>query len=65
MIHWLPQPAGSTRRGCGGQRVERGCARAGSDDELALLDAVVAVTKDLSGQADAAVDQVVRRVSAA
>ncbi|WP_307660307.1 hypothetical protein [Streptomyces sp. V1I1] len=45
--------------------MERGCARASSDDELALLDAVVAVTKDLSGQADAAVDQVVRRVSAA
>ncbi|WP_369250400.1 Clp protease N-terminal domain-containing protein [Streptomyces sp. R41] len=40
-------------------------ARAGSDDELALLDAVVAVTQDLSGQADEAVDQVVRQVRAA
>lgn len=40
-------------------------ARAGSDDELALLDAVIAVTGDLSGHADAAVDQVVRQVRAA
>ncbi|MEV4453406.1 ClpX C4-type zinc finger protein [Streptomyces mirabilis] len=40
-------------------------ARAGNDDELALLDAVIAVTRDLSGQADAAVDQVVRQVRAA
>ncbi|MGW7544006.1 ClpX C4-type zinc finger protein [Streptomyces sp. NPDC054770] len=40
-------------------------ARAGSDDELALLDAVIAVTRDLSAQADAAVDQVVREVRAA
>ncbi|MGI3226138.1 ClpX C4-type zinc finger protein [Streptomyces sp. GTA36] len=39
--------------------------RAGSDDELALLDAVIAVTHDLSGHADAAVDQVVREVRAA
>ncbi|GAA2628281.1 Clp protease N-terminal domain-containing protein [Streptomyces vastus] len=38
--------------------------RAGSDDELALLDAVIAVTRDLSGHADAAVDQVVRQVRA-
>jgi hypothetical protein len=39
--------------------------RAGSDDELALLDAVIAVTRHLSGHADAAVDQVVRQVRAA
>ncbi|GAB2972264.1 hypothetical protein GCM10023080_040440 [Streptomyces pseudoechinosporeus] len=38
--------------------------RAGSVDELALLDAVIAVTQDLSGHADAAVDQVVREVRA-
>ncbi|GGJ14193.1 Clp protease N-terminal domain-containing protein [Streptomyces brasiliensis] len=40
-------------------------ARAGSDDELALLDAVIAVTHDLSRQADTAVDEVVRRARAA
>ncbi|MFF3872843.1 ClpX C4-type zinc finger protein [Streptomyces sp. NPDC001978] len=42
-------------------------ARAGAtgDDELALLDAVIAVTKDLSSHADEAVDQVVRQVRAA
>ncbi|MFF3467074.1 ClpX C4-type zinc finger protein [Streptomyces sp. NPDC002619] len=40
-------------------------ARAASDDELALLDAVIAVTKDLSSHADEAVDQVVRQVRAA
>ncbi|MFE5814860.1 ClpX C4-type zinc finger protein [Streptomyces sp. NPDC056479] len=40
-------------------------ARVSSDDELALLDAVIAVTQDLSGQADKAVDQVVRQVRAA
>jgi hypothetical protein len=40
-------------------------ARVGSDDELALLDAVIAVTQDLSGQAGEAVDQVVRQVRAA
>ncbi|WP_435212800.1 hypothetical protein [Streptomyces sp. bgisy034] len=40
-------------------------ARVGTDDELALLDAVIAVTQDLSGQADEAVDQVVRQVRAA
>ncbi|MEU9207713.1 Clp protease N-terminal domain-containing protein [Streptomyces sp. NPDC048415] len=39
-------------------------ARAG-DDELALLDAVIAVTQDLTGHADEAVDQVVRQVRAA
>ncbi|WP_369274290.1 hypothetical protein AB5J55_34095 [Streptomyces sp. R11] len=53
MIHWLPD-----------QPVQHGAAAAvsgwsgtapgvGSDDELAVLDAVIAVTKDLSGQADA------------
>ncbi|MFJ2833101.1 Clp protease N-terminal domain-containing protein [Streptomyces sp. NPDC087263] len=40
-------------------------ARAGSDDELALLDAVIAVTQDLTGHADEAVDQVVRQVRTA
>nr|WSY53564.1 hypothetical protein OG999_27880 [Streptomyces sp. NBC_00886] len=39
--------------------------RAGSDAELALLDAVIAVTQDVSGRADAAVDQVVREVRVA
>ncbi|MEV4445577.1 MULTISPECIES: ClpX C4-type zinc finger protein [Streptomyces] len=40
-------------------------ARAGNEDELALLDAVIAVTQDLTGHADEAVDQVVRQVRAA
>ncbi|WP_107440202.1 ClpX C4-type zinc finger protein [Streptomyces sp. 142MFCol3.1] len=37
-------------------------ARAGDGDELALLDAVIAVTQNSSARADAAVDQVVRMV---
>lgn len=40
-------------------------ARATGDDELALLDAVIAATRDLADHADEAVDQVVRQVRAA
>jgi hypothetical protein len=47
------------------QLIAAAYARAGNDDELALLDAVIAVTRDLSGHADGAVDQVVRQVRAA
>jgi hypothetical protein len=65
VIHWLPT-----------QLLQRGAAEAVSGwsgaaaapvakDGPALLDAVIAVAKDSSGRADAAVDQVVRRVGAA
>ncbi|MFD3928324.1 ClpX C4-type zinc finger protein [Streptomyces sp. NPDC058614] len=37
-------------------------ARAGDDDELALLDAVITLSRDVSAHTEAAVDQVVRRV---
>lgn len=44
------------------QLIEAAHARAGDGDELALLDAVVAVSKNVSTRADAAADQVVRMV---
>ncbi|MGI5142884.1 MULTISPECIES: Clp protease N-terminal domain-containing protein [unclassified Streptomyces] len=44
------------------QLIEAAHARAGNGDELAPLDAVTAVTKNVSARADAAVDQVVRTV---
>ncbi|MGW5063297.1 ClpX C4-type zinc finger protein [Streptomyces sp. NPDC004096] len=43
------------------QLIQAAHAHAASDDPLDLLDAVLTVTRDLSGQVDAAVDQVVRR----
>jgi hypothetical protein len=42
-----------------------GAAPAPATTNSRLLDAVIAVTEGLSGQADAAVDQLVRRVRAA
>ncbi|WP_107416073.1 Clp protease N-terminal domain-containing protein [Streptomyces sp. CdTB01] len=43
------------------QLIEAAHARAASDDPFDLLDAVLALTRDVSGRADAAVDQVVRQ----
>ncbi|GGN89292.1 hypothetical protein GCM10011579_083990 [Streptomyces albiflavescens] len=43
------------------QLIQAAHTRAMSDDPLDLLEAVLALTGDLSGRADAAVDQVVRR----
>ncbi|MGW2557665.1 hypothetical protein ACWCXB_00180 [Streptomyces sp. NPDC001514] len=43
------------------QLIQAAHASAASDDSLALLDAVLALTRDLSGRGDAAVDQVVRQ----
>ncbi|MFJ3658353.1 ClpX C4-type zinc finger protein [Streptomyces nigra] len=47
------------------QLIQAAHARAQDGDELALLDAVITVTQNVSGRADAAVDQVVRQVRAA
>lgn len=47
------------------QLVAAARARAGSDEELALLDAVIALAEDLGARADHAVDQVVGRTRAA
>jgi len=44
------------------QLIQMAHARAASADPLDLLDAVLTLTRDLSGRADAAVDQVVRQV---
>ncbi|MFF1676200.1 ClpX C4-type zinc finger protein [Streptomyces sp. NPDC058256] len=44
------------------QLIQAAHARAGNDDELALLDAVIALAQDVSTHTDAAVDQVVRQV---
>ncbi|MEU2607696.1 ClpX C4-type zinc finger protein [Streptomyces albus] len=43
------------------QLIEAAHDRAASDDPLDLLDAVLALTRDLAGRTDAAVDQVVRQ----
>lgn len=43
------------------QLIQAAHARAGSDDPLDLLDAVLAVTRDVSGRGDAALDRVVRQ----
>jgi hypothetical protein len=44
------------------QLIQAAHARAGNDDELALLDAVIALAHDVSTHTDAAVDHVVRQV---